>query len=125
MPEPRSSDPSTTASIFTPAVAELVAIAAAIGANCEPSFTYHYSQAHKLGVSADDMAKAVELAKMVKPAPSQSMLILADRLQKMLNLADKTLGTSPSTQTPMDPNPGSCCSSMATKAATPISHKNR
>ena len=90
-------------SIFTPAVAELVAIGAAIGANCEPCFKYHYSQARKLGVSHDDMAKAVELADRVKRAPAQNMLTLADKL----------LGTDFSTQTPLDPNPGSCCSSKA------------
>ena len=113
MSKPQSSDPSLTASIFTPAVAELVAIAAAIGANCEPCFKYHYSQARKLGVSSDDMAEAVALANRVKLAPSQNMLILADKL----------LGTSLSTQTPVDPNPGSCCSSKAAKSSTPASRK--
>ena len=89
--------------IFTPAVAELVAIGAAIGANCEPCFKYHYSEARKLGVSRDDMAKAVELADRVKCAPAQNMRVLADKI----------LGVSLSTQTPVDPNPGSCCSSTA------------
>ena len=95
--------------IFTPAVAELVAIAAAIGANCEPCFKYHYSQARKLGVSRDDMAKAVALADRVKRAPAQNML----------SLADKILGTNLANETPLDPNPGSCCSSKSSKTPKP------
>ena len=55
----------TPSSIFSPSVAELVAIGAAIGANCEPCFKYHYSQARKLGVSRDDVAQAVALADKV------------------------------------------------------------
>lgn len=108
MPKPRASDPAKTASIFSPAVAELVAIGAAIGANCEPCFKYHYSQARKLGVSREDMAKAVELADRVKRAPAQNMLILADKI----------LGTDLSTHTPVDPNPGNCCSPKVSKPAS-------
>jgi AhpD family alkylhydroperoxidase len=107
------SDSSASSSIFTPATAELVAIGAAIGANCEPCFKYHYSQARKLGVSRDDMAKAVELANRVKRAPAQNMLALADKI----------LGTDLSNEMTTDPNPGSCCSADAAKAAKPVSHK--
>ena len=67
-------------SIFSPSVAELVAIGAAIGANCEPCFKYHYSQARTLGVSREDMAQAVALADKVKRAPAQNMLTLADKI---------------------------------------------
>jgi len=102
MGKSKTPDSAASPSIFTPAVAELVAIGAAIGANCEPCFKYHYSEARKLGVSRDDMAKAVELADRVKRAPAQNMLVLADKI----------LATSLSTQTPKDPNPGSCCSSL-------------
>jgi AhpD family alkylhydroperoxidase len=79
---PKKSTPS--ASIFTPAVAELVAIGAAIGSNCEPCFKYHYNLARKLGVSKEDIAQAVEMADCVKRVPAQSIL----------ELADKTLGTT-------------------------------
>ena len=112
MPKPRSSKSAADPSIFTPAVAELVAIGAAIGANCEPCFKYHYSEARKLGILREDMAQAVELADRVKRAPAQNMLVLADKI----------LGTSLSTQTPVDPNPGSCCSSTASK---PVGRKRR
>jgi AhpD family alkylhydroperoxidase len=66
-------------SLFSPAVAELVAIGAAIAANCEPCFKYHYDQARKLGVTPADMARAVTMAQAVKDAPARAMLALAER----------------------------------------------
>lgn len=66
-------------SIFTDAVQELVAIGAAIAANCEPCFRYHYDKARKLDVSKEDMARAVVTAKAVKEAPARSVLELAGR----------------------------------------------
>ncbi len=66
-------------SLFTPQVAELVAISAAIAANCEPCFKYHYDQARKLGVTELDMRYAVDLAQKVKDTPARAMLSLADR----------------------------------------------
>ena len=65
--------------LFTEQVAELVAIGAAIGANCEPCFKYHYDQARKLGVSDLDMRFAVDLAQKVKDTPARAMLNLAER----------------------------------------------
>ncbi len=70
---------SATPTIFTPQVAELVAIGAAIAANCEPCFKYHYDQAKKLGVSEPDMRYAVDLAQKVKDTPARAMLKLAER----------------------------------------------
>jgi len=67
-------------SLFSPAVAELVAIGAAIAANCEPCLKYHYRQAQLLGVSKADMASAVKLAARVKDSPHQAILQLADKL---------------------------------------------
>lgn len=70
----------TPASLFTPAVAELVAIGAAIAANCEPCLRYHEGEARKLGVPASDVARAVELAAKVKDAPHRNILRLAAKL---------------------------------------------
>ncbi len=70
---------SAASSVFTEQVAELVAIGAAIGANCELCFKYHYDQARKLGVSDKDMRYAVDLAQKVKDTPSRAMLNLAER----------------------------------------------
>lgn len=72
----------TPASLFTPAVAELVAIGAAIAANCEPCLKYHYRQAQLLGVSKADIASAVKMAAKVKDSPHQAILRLADKLME-------------------------------------------
>jgi AhpD family alkylhydroperoxidase len=69
-------------SIYTEAVAELVAIGASIASNCEPCFRYHYDRARKLGVSKEDMALAVKTAQMVKDSPARAVLELADRYLK-------------------------------------------
>jgi AhpD family alkylhydroperoxidase len=66
-------------SIFTEAVAELVAIGAAIASNCEPCFKFHFDKATKLGVSRDDMLRAVTTAQKVKEAPAKAVLELAER----------------------------------------------
>lgn len=68
------------ASLFTPAVAELVAVGAAIAANCEPCLRFHAAAAVKLGVSRADLARAVELAAKVKDAPHRHLLKLAATL---------------------------------------------
>jgi len=65
---------------YSPAVNELVAIGAAIAANCEPCLKYHYREAKQLGVSETDMAQAAVMGAKVKDAPHQSILRLADRL---------------------------------------------
>jgi len=70
-------------SLFTPAVAELVAIGAAIAANCEPCLRYHVAAAEKLGVSRSDMDRAVKLATKVKDAPHRAILRLATQLMAM------------------------------------------
>ena len=69
-------------SLYSAAVAELVAIGASIASNCEPCFKYHFDKARKLGVSVEDMARAVETAKAVKESPARSVLELANRFLK-------------------------------------------
>lgn len=66
-------------SLFTEAVQELVAIGASIASNCEPCFRFHYDKARKLGVSKEDMARAVATAQMVKESPARSVLQLAEK----------------------------------------------
>ena len=67
-------------SLYTGAVAELVAIGASIASNCEPCFKFHFDKARKLGVSVEDMARAVDTAQAVKENPARSVLGLANRL---------------------------------------------
>lgn len=66
-------------SIYTESVQELVAIGAAIAANCEPCFKFHFDKARKLGVSNEDMLRAVQTANKVKEAPAKAVLGLAER----------------------------------------------
>jgi AhpD family alkylhydroperoxidase len=65
---------------YSAAVNELVAIGAAIAANCEPCLKHHYHQAQQLGVSKADMARAAKTAVLVKDSPHQAILHLVDRL---------------------------------------------
>ncbi|HEY3378303.1 MAG TPA: carboxymuconolactone decarboxylase family protein [Armatimonadota bacterium] len=67
-------------SIYTDVVAELVAVGAAIAANCEPCLKYHYKRALELGVSHDDVALAIATAQAVKDTPARHVLALAERL---------------------------------------------
>ena len=46
-------------SLYTQAVEELVALGAAISANCDPCFQHHFREARKAGVSRDDIVRAV------------------------------------------------------------------
>ena len=95
-----------TASLFTEAVSELVAIGAAIASNCEPCFKFHYDKARKLGVSREDMHQAVAVAQNVKDAPARAVSELADRFLRG--------GASEATPEPTEKEPtskaaSSCC----------------
>lgn len=85
--------------VYTPAVGELVAIGAAIAANCEACFKYHYGQAQKLGVAKEDMACAVTMAQKVKEAPARAVLDVANRY----------LGCNASAEEAGAPPAGTCC----------------
>jgi RNA polymerase sigma-70 factor (ECF subfamily) len=71
-----------TSSQFTAVAAEFVALGAAIGSNCEHCLRYHTAEALKVGISIDDIAKAIEMAEKVKGTPAQLMRRLAERLLK-------------------------------------------
>lgn len=68
-----------TESLYSPAVAELVALGAAVAANCDTCFKFHYAAARKLGVSRADMALAVRTAEGVKASKAKAMSELAER----------------------------------------------
>jgi AhpD family alkylhydroperoxidase len=91
---------------YSPGVNELVAIGAAIAANCEPCLKYHYHEAQQLGVSKTDMARAVATAAQVKDSPHQAILRLADRL------------TGAGFASPADPSDPCCGAQAASKPAT-------
>ncbi|MBP7050637.1 MAG: arsenite methyltransferase [Phycisphaerae bacterium] len=104
----------TGGSLYTPAVGELVAIGAAIAANCEGCFKYHSTQARKLGVSQEDMACAVTMAQKVKEAPARAVL----------DLANKLLGCTASPDDGCVPPAGTCCGTRG-KSATDTQERAR
>ncbi len=71
-----------TPSLFSAAVAELVALGASVAADCEPCFKFHHDKAKELGVSREDMLRAVEIAQRVKESPARAVREMADRLLK-------------------------------------------
>lgn len=66
-------------SIYTAAVAELVALGVSMAANCERCFKFHFAEAKKLGVSCADMARAARTAQKVKDAPAEAIWEMANR----------------------------------------------
>ncbi len=94
--------PEPAGSVWAPAVKELVAIAAAIGSNCEPCLEHHVGVARELGVPDGDITRTVRTATVVKNTPARSILEAADRL----------LGTQPESDSkalPIVKVKGGCC----------------
>ena len=95
---------------------ELVALGAAVGANCEPCFKTHYNEARRLGVGSDVMAQAVRVAQDVKDTPARSMLDLAAKLldtdAETLRRSD-AVDASPAADT-AEATAGGCCGGAAT-----------
>ena len=103
--------------------AELVAIGAAVGANCEPCFKYHYTQARRLGVAPGTMAEAVRVAQAVKDTPARSMLELAAKLLDTEAGASRAgaraAGSEPATGAANESKAGGCCGGPAAGADGP------
>jgi AhpD family alkylhydroperoxidase len=104
----------TTASLYTDAVAELVAIGASIAASCVPCFKFHHDKARKLGVSADDMARAVATAQAVKTAQGNAVL----------DAAARHLHRDPATIAPQVQS-GGCCGAAEADETTPATTARR
>jgi AhpD family alkylhydroperoxidase len=63
--------------LYTDAVDELVAVAAAVASNCEPCLRHHVGRARELGVADADIVRAVQTARAVKAAPARNVARLA------------------------------------------------
>lgn len=85
--------------LMTEQVQELIAIGAAIASNCEACFRFHYDKARRIGVSHEDMYKAVQIAQQVKETPARSVLTLAERYLRQSTSAPANLATSTATET--------------------------
>lgn len=101
-------------SIYTEAVAELVALGASVASGCEPCFKFHYDKARKLGVSREDMLRAVTTAQNAKDASAKLMLGLAER-----HLSRESVEASAATSAEAAPKAksGGCCGPAQTGAA--------
>jgi len=95
-----------TPSLCSPAVEELVGIGAAIAANCMPCLKYHTDKARSLGISDEDMARAVAIGNAVKQVPARAILNLADRF--LNGLVQEAVGNQ-SCRTPAPGKPGAKC----------------
>ncbi len=102
-----------TPSLYTDAVAELVAIGAAIASHCEPCFTFHCDEARKLGVSREDMLLAVATAQKVKDAPAKALIELAARSLKQGAIE----ATAPAGSAVVSKDTSSGCCAPATSGA--------
>ena len=58
---------------------ELVALAAAIAGKCQPCFAYHYKQAQELGIPADQIREAIQLARDIRASGDKHMDEFAER----------------------------------------------
>jgi AhpD family alkylhydroperoxidase len=100
--------------------AELVAIGAAIGANCEPCFKYHYNEARRLGVGSETMAAAVRVAQTVKDTPARSISDLAAKLLGAEATVARPAVAGPSASTaPVPATGGGCCDGEVTGSEAP------
>lgn len=110
---------SAAADVLEPRVRELVAIGAAIAANCEPCFRQHFAEARKLGITREEMAQAVSVAQAVKDSPAAAILELADKYLKEQPIEAGAAsscgccGSEPSTgagpNSSSTPSSGCCC----------------
>jgi len=96
-----------TPSLGSAAVEELVGIGAAVAANCMPCLKYHTDKARSLGVSDEDMARAVAIGNTVKQVPARAILNLADRFLNGL-VQEEVRNQSCCTPAPGKPD-SKCC----------------
>ncbi|MDD4316414.1 MAG: carboxymuconolactone decarboxylase family protein [Clostridia bacterium] len=59
----------------------LVAVAAAVGANCVPCFRWHFNNCLKMGVSLPELQEAIDLAGIIKGMP---LKIFGENVCKLL-----------------------------------------
>lgn len=59
---------------------ELIAIGAALAANCEPCLRYHVRRGAEAGCAPEAMRRAAEIGHAVKATPTRLLARLADRL---------------------------------------------
>ena len=66
--------------IMTEQVQELVALGSALASNCESCLKFHYKKSKELGLTEEDIAKALQIGQNVKQVPAGNMIQLANKL---------------------------------------------
>lgn len=90
-----SADENESRGLYSAAVEELAAIAAAVACNCESCFKHHFREALSCGASRSDVAMAVATARKIKEQMAEQIL--------------KTAGEQLAASRDDGPRPGSCC----------------
>ncbi|MBI0582387.1 MAG: carboxymuconolactone decarboxylase family protein [Methanomassiliicoccales archaeon] len=65
---------------------ELVALAASVAGHCQPCFLHHLGKARELGISDEDIRKAVSIANRISGVGDQRMAEFVDQV-----LGDSTI----------------------------------
>lgn len=61
---------------------ELVAISASVAGHCQPCFVHHLGKAKALGVSVEDIRKAISLATKISGVGDQRMVEFVESIMK-------------------------------------------
>jgi AhpD family alkylhydroperoxidase len=98
---------------ITEQVRELIALGAAIGANCEPCLKYHTKKAREVGLTDAQMREALAVGQLVKEASAKNMTGLADKL-----IPEAAMASARHSAAPEQPAAGSRCCGGSAKAAS-------
>jgi AhpD family alkylhydroperoxidase len=87
----------------------LIALAAALAAGCPSCLETHWQDAERIGVSAEDRAEAIRIARTVRVTALLAMDALAEQLPQRVDiplLGPNTTGCGPGCQCEGVPNDG-------------------
>ncbi|TVQ12052.1 MAG: arsenical resistance operon transcriptional repressor ArsD [Balneolaceae bacterium] len=79
-PTTESAPTKTSQNIITEHVRELIALGAALAANCESGLTFHFNKARDLGITEEEIVQTLQIAQNVKQVPAGTMIQLANTL---------------------------------------------
>jgi AhpD family alkylhydroperoxidase len=102
-----------------PKVSELIALASAVGSNCEACFRSHYETARRVGLSTEEIVQALSTAEAVKATPARRMRELAARKLDMPVEALSSQSATPAAEGELDDPAGDCGCSPGTEAQPP------
>jgi len=108
----------TPALEITDQVRELIALGAAIGANCEPCLKYHTKKAREVGLTDEQMREAIAVGRMIKEASASNIYTLAASLVPEEAQTSSCCGSSKNEE-PAPAADSGCCGSAATSAPEP------